>query len=49
MPHPQEQKTHCAFEEYIHQDKQSGVRSGYTKPWKKAIVKLDPEHRIEFF
>ncbi len=24
-------------------------RSGYTKDWKKAIVKLDPEHRIEFF
>jgi large subunit ribosomal protein L23 len=24
-------------------------RSGRTKDWKKAIVKLDPEHRIEFF
>ncbi len=24
-------------------------RSGYTKAWKKAIVSLDPEHRIEFF
>jgi large subunit ribosomal protein L23 len=23
--------------------------SGHTKDWKKAIVKLDPEHRIEFF
>lgn len=23
--------------------------SGYTKDWKKAIVKLDPEHRIDFF
>ena len=23
--------------------------SGRTKPWKKAIVKLDPEHRIDFF
>jgi large subunit ribosomal protein L23 len=23
--------------------------SGYTKDWKKAIVKLDPEHRINFF
>ena len=23
--------------------------SGYTKAWKKAIVKLDPEHRINFF
>lgn len=22
---------------------------GYTKDWKKAIVKLDPEHRIDFF
>ena len=24
-------------------------RSGYTKNWKKAIVTLDPEHRINFF
>ncbi|MBI2826780.1 MAG: 50S ribosomal protein L23 [Planctomycetia bacterium] len=24
-------------------------RSGKTKAWKKAIVKLDPEHRIDFF
>ena len=24
-------------------------RAGRTKDWKKAIVKLDPEHRIEFF
>jgi large subunit ribosomal protein L23 len=23
--------------------------SGHTKDWKKAIVKLDPEHRIDFF
>jgi len=23
--------------------------SGYTKEWKKAIVTLDPEHRIDFF
>ena len=23
--------------------------SGYTKDWKKAIVKLNPEHRIDFF
>jgi large subunit ribosomal protein L23 len=23
--------------------------SGYTKVWKKAIVKLDPEHRIDYF
>jgi large subunit ribosomal protein L23 len=23
--------------------------SGYTKEWKKAIVKLHPEHRIDFF
>ena len=22
---------------------------GYTKDWKKAIVTLDPEHRIDFF
>ncbi len=24
-------------------------RYGYTKAWKKAIIKLDPEHRIDFF
>ena len=24
-------------------------RQGLTKDWKKAIVKLDPEHRIDFF
>lgn len=24
-------------------------RHGATKAWKKAIVKLDPEHRIDFF
>jgi large subunit ribosomal protein L23 len=24
-------------------------RSGVTKAWKKAIVTLDPEHRINFF
>jgi large subunit ribosomal protein L23 len=24
-------------------------RIGYTKPWKKAIVTLDPEHRIALF
>jgi large subunit ribosomal protein L23 len=24
-------------------------RNGYTKDWKKAVVKLDPEHRIDFF
>jgi large subunit ribosomal protein L23 len=24
-------------------------RFGYTKPWKKAIVTLDPEHRIALF
>ncbi len=24
-------------------------RFGYTKDWKKAIVTLDPEHRIDFF
>ncbi len=24
-------------------------RKGYTKNWKKAIVTLDPEHRIDFF
>jgi large subunit ribosomal protein L23 len=24
-------------------------RMGYTKPWKKAIVTLDPEHRIALF
>ncbi|MEM8680166.1 MAG: 50S ribosomal protein L23 [Planctomycetota bacterium] len=24
-------------------------RYGYTKDWKKAVVTLDPEHRIDFF
>lgn len=24
-------------------------RSGYTKPWKKAIVTIDDEHRIDFY
>ena len=24
-------------------------RQGHTKAWKKAIVTLDPEHRIDFF
>jgi len=24
-------------------------RHGYTKNWKKALVTLDPEHRIDFF
>jgi large subunit ribosomal protein L23 len=24
-------------------------RTGTTQPWKKAIVTLDPEHRINFF
>ena len=26
-----------------------GFRSGHTKDWKKAIVKLHPENRIDFF
>ena len=29
--------------------RRSKFRSGYTKDWKKAIVTLDPEHRIDFF
>jgi large subunit ribosomal protein L23 len=29
--------------------RRSRASSGYTKAWKKAIVKLDPEHRINFF
>jgi large subunit ribosomal protein L23 len=24
-------------------------RQGHTKDWKKAVVTLDPEHRIDFF
>jgi large subunit ribosomal protein L23 len=24
-------------------------KKGYTKTWKKAIVKLDPEYRIDFY
>jgi large subunit ribosomal protein L23 len=29
--------------------RRSKFSSGYTKDWKKAIVKLSEEHRIEFF
>ncbi|HEY2760354.1 MAG TPA: 50S ribosomal protein L23 [Pirellulales bacterium] len=29
--------------------RRSRVRMGVTQAWKKAIVKLDPEHRIDFF
>jgi large subunit ribosomal protein L23 len=29
--------------------RRSRFRHGYTKDWKKAIVTLDPEHRINFF
>jgi large subunit ribosomal protein L23 len=29
--------------------RRSRFRSGMTADWKKAIVKLDPEHRIDFF
>ena len=29
--------------------RRSRFRYGYTKDWKKAIVKLDPEYRIDFF
>ena len=29
--------------------RRSRFRNGRTKDWKKAIVKLDPEHRIDFF
>lgn len=29
--------------------RRSRFRYGYTKCWKKAVVKLDPEHRIDFF
>ena len=29
--------------------RQSRFRSGTTNAWKKAIVTLDPEHRINFF
>ena len=29
--------------------RRSRFRSGVTRDWKKAIVKLDPEHRIDFF
>ncbi|MEX2170869.1 MAG: 50S ribosomal protein L23 [Pirellulales bacterium] len=25
------------------------MQFGYTQDWKKAIIKLDPEHRIDFF
>jgi large subunit ribosomal protein L23 len=29
--------------------RRSKFRSGRTQDWKKAIVKLDPEHKIDFF
>jgi large subunit ribosomal protein L23 len=29
--------------------RRSRYRTGRTKAWKKAIVKLDPEHKIDFF
>jgi len=29
--------------------RRSRNKTGRTKAWKKAIVKLDPEHRIDFF
>lgn len=29
--------------------RRSKHRHGYTKAWKKAIVTLDPQHRIDFF
>ena len=29
--------------------RRSRFRMGTTQNWKKAIVKLDPEHRIDFF
>ena len=29
--------------------RRSRTAVGHTKDWKKAIVKLDPEHRIDFF
>ena len=29
--------------------RRSRFSSGYTKDWKRAIVKLDAEHRIDFF
>jgi large subunit ribosomal protein L23 len=29
--------------------RKSRYRQGKTKTWKKAIVTLDPEHRIDFF
>jgi large subunit ribosomal protein L23 len=29
--------------------RKSRFRQGVTKNWKKAIVTLDPEHRIDFF
>jgi large subunit ribosomal protein L23 len=29
--------------------RRSKFRNGRTQDWKKAIVKLDPEHKIDFF
>ena len=33
----------------IGKPRRTRFRKGHTKAWKKAIVTLDPEHRIDFF
>ena len=40
---------HVATQNRKGKPRRTRFRYGYTKDWKKAIVKLDPEHRIDFY
>ncbi|MCG8584858.1 MAG: 50S ribosomal protein L23 [Pirellulales bacterium] len=40
---------HVATQNRKGKPRRARFRQGYTKDWKKAIVTLDPEHRIDFF
>jgi large subunit ribosomal protein L23 len=40
---------HVATQNRKGKPRRTRFRSGYTKDWKKAIVTLDEEHRINFF
>jgi large subunit ribosomal protein L23 len=41
--------THVATQNRKGKPRRTRFRGGYTKDWKKAIVTLDAEHRINFF
>ncbi len=41
--------THVHIQNRKGKPRRSRFRMGRTQDWKKAIVKLDPEHRIDFF